>query len=76
MPSLCGSAEAHPSERVAQEVKLSFRDLADSCLLLVDRELQLAHDLAQLLQCLIGFALLAQDHKIIGHSRCHQFVTR
>ena len=27
---------------------------------------QPAHDLAQLLQCLIGFALLAQDHKIVG----------
>ena len=36
------------------------------CLLLVDRELQLAHDLAQLLQCLVGIVLLAQDHKIIG----------
>src|SRR5882757_5883555 len=43
-----------------------FRDLADSCLLLVDRELQLAHDHAQLLQRLVGFALLAQDHEIVG----------
>src|SRR5450631_1612363 len=34
----------------------------------VDRALQLTHDLAQLLQCLIGFAILAQDHKIIGIS--------
>src|ERR1022692_1554651 len=53
-------------ERVAQKVELSFRHFADSCLLLVDRELQLAHDLAQLLQCLIGFAFPAQDHEIVG----------
>src|SRR6267143_1735150 len=63
---LAGSRRIHSSERVAQKVELSFRDLADSCLLLVDRELQLAHDLAQLLQCLIGIAFLAQDHKIVG----------
>src|SRR3977135_3139565 len=63
---LAGSSRIHSSERVAQQVALSFRDLADSCLLLVDRELQLAHDLAQLLQCLIGIAFLAQDHKIVG----------
>ena len=31
-------------------------NLADSCLLLVDRQLQLAHDLAQLLQCLGSIA--------------------
>src|SRR5712672_842223 len=53
---LAGSRRIQSSERVAQEVELSFRDLADSCLLLVDRELQLSHDLAQLLQCLIGIA--------------------
>src|SRR5246127_2781722 len=66
---LAGSRRIHSSERVAQEVELSFRDLADSCLLLVDRELQLAHDLAQLLQRLIGFAFPAQDHEIVrvGH---------
>src|SRR5258707_2226807 len=63
---LAGSLRIHSSERVAQEVELSFRDPADSCLLLVDRELQLAHDLAQLLQCLVGITLLAQDHKIVG----------
>src|ERR1700732_425901 len=63
---LTGSRRIHSSERVAQEVELSFRNLADSCLLLADRELQLAHDLAQLLQCLVGFALLAQDHEIVG----------
>jgi hypothetical protein len=51
---------------IAQEVELSLRDLTDSCLLLVDRELQLAHDLAQLLQRLIGFAPPAQDHEIVG----------
>src|SRR2546425_213768 len=43
-----------------------FRDLADSCLLLVDRELQASHDLAQSLQGLSGLALPAQDHEIIG----------
>src|SRR5271163_47592 len=63
---LSGSRRIHPPKRVAQEVELAFRHLADSCLLLVDRQLQLAHDLAQLLQCLVGIALLAQDHKIIG----------
>src|SRR6266481_2402947 len=63
---LTGSRRIHSSERVAQEVELPFRDLADSCLLLVDRELQLSHDLAQLLQCLIGIAFLAQDHEIVG----------
>src|SRR5215208_4210357 len=49
-----------------QEVELPFRYLADSCLLLVDRELQLAHDLAQPLQRLFGIALLAQDHEVVG----------
>ena len=48
------------------EVELAIRHLADPCLLLVHRELQLAHNLAQLLQCLIGVAFLAQDHKIVG----------
>ena len=52
-----------------QEVELPFRDLADSCLLFVDRELELAHDLAQLLQRLFGFASPAQDHEVVrvGH---------
>ena len=58
-------------ERVAQKVELPFRDPANSCLLLVDRELQLAHDLAQLLQCLIGIALLAQDHKVSSAGEFH-----
>src|SRR5450759_2433065 len=56
----------HSSERVAQEVELSFRHLADACLLFVDREPQLTHDLAQSLQRLFGSARLAQDHEIIG----------
>ena len=56
----------HSSERVAQKVELFFRYLTDACLLIVDRELQLAHDLAQLLQRLIGFAFLAQDNEIVG----------
>ena len=33
---------------------------------LVDRKLQLAHDLAQLLQRHIGVAFPAQDHEIVG----------
>ena len=41
-------------------------DLADSCLLLVHREPQLAHDLAQSLQRPLGVALPAQDHEIIS----------
>src|SRR5664280_679128 len=63
---LSGSRRIHPPKRVAQEVELPFRYLADSCLLIVDRELQLAHDLAQSLQRLLGFALPAQDHEIVG----------
>src|ERR1700738_1250820 len=59
----------HPPKRIPQEVQLPFRDLADSCLLFVDRELELAHDLAQLLQRLFGFASPAQDHEVVrvGH---------
>src|SRR6266436_1319327 len=63
---LAGSRRIHSPERVPQEVELSFRDLTDSCLLLVDRELQLSHDLAQSLQLLFGIAFLAQDHEIVG----------
>ena len=66
---LAGSRRIHPSERVSQEVERPFRDLADSCFLLVHRQLQLAHDLAQSLQGLFGPAPPAQDHKIVrvGH---------
>src|SRR5271154_3996773 len=63
---LSGSRRIHPPKRVAQEVELPFRYLAGSSLLLVDRELQLAHDLAQSLQGLFGFALSAQDHEVVG----------
>src|SRR5215470_9734723 len=63
---LAGSRRIHPSERVAQKIELSFRDLTDSCLLLVDRQLQLSHDLAQLLQGLFGFAFPTQDHEVVG----------
>src|SRR5260221_9384952 len=63
---LAGSRRIHSSERVTQKIELSFRNLADSCLLLVDRELQLAHDLAQLLQGFFGFASPAQDHEVVG----------
>jgi hypothetical protein len=50
----------------AQEVELAFRDLADACLLLVHRQLQLAHDLAQVMQRRFGIAPPAQDHEVIG----------
>src|SRR5258708_4987538 len=63
---LTGSRRIHPPERVPQEVKLPFRDLADSCLLLVDRELQSSHDLAQSLQRRFGLAPPAQDHEVVG----------
>src|SRR5215510_12928737 len=56
---LAGSRRIHSPERVAQEAELPLRYLADACLLLVDRELQLSHDLAQSLQGLFGFALTA-----------------
>src|SRR5271157_4381305 len=55
-----------PPKRIPQEVKLLFRYLADACLLLVDRELELTHDLAQSSQGLFGFALSAQDHEVVG----------
>src|SRR5208283_4371603 len=48
-----------------QEVELPFRDPADSCLLLVHRQLQLTHDLAQVMQRRFGAALPAQDHEVI-----------
>src|SRR6202521_4758128 len=66
---LSGSRRVHPPKRVPQEVELPFRYLADSCLLIVDRELQLTHDLAQSLQGLFGFAPPAQDHESVsvGH---------
>src|SRR5258708_751748 len=64
--SLARARRIYPPKRVPQEIELPFRDLADSCLLLVDRELQLAHDLAQSLPGLLGLALPAQDHEIVG----------
>ena len=42
-----------------------FRDLTDTCLLLVHRQLQLAHDLAHALQ---GFFGLARLHRITRSS--------
>src|SRR5271165_4627903 len=50
---------------VSQEVELSFRHFADPCLLLIHRELQLAHDLPQSLQSRFGFAPSAQDHEVV-----------
>ena len=56
----------HPPERVTQEVERPFRNLADSCLLLVDRQLQFAHELAHAGQRLFGLTPPAQDHEIVG----------
>src|SRR5215471_6491300 len=55
----------HPSERIPQEVKLPIRNPADPCLLVVHRQLQLAHDRAEMVQRRFGAAPSAQDHKII-----------
>ena len=63
---LAGPRRKHSPERVSQEVELAFRHFADPCLLLVHRQLQLAHDLAQALQRRFGFAPSAHDHEIVG----------
>src|SRR5579863_8789682 len=55
----------HPPERVPQEVERPFRDCADSCLLLVDRQLQPPHEFAHADPRLLGVAPSAQDHEII-----------
>src|ERR1700745_4308735 len=64
--SLAGSRRIHPSERVPQEVELPFRNLADPCLVLVHRQLQFAHDLAQVVQRCFSVAPSAQYHEISG----------
>src|ERR1700745_492303 len=56
---LSGFRRIHQPDRGAPEVELFFRHPADSCLFLVDRQLQLSHDLAQSRQGLFGFALPA-----------------
>jgi hypothetical protein len=53
---LAGPRRKHSPERVSQKVELSFRHSADARLLLVHRQLQLAHDLPQSLQGRFGFA--------------------
>jgi hypothetical protein len=45
----------------SREVNLTMR-----CLLLVHRQLQLAHDLAQVVQRRFGVAPPAQDHEVVG----------
>src|SRR6476469_8678471 len=52
--------------RCSPESQTLLRYVTDACLLLVDRELQLIHDLAQSLQSIFGFAFPAQDHEIVG----------
>src|SRR5215831_9118874 len=49
-----------------QEVELPFRNLADACLFRVDRQLQVAHELAHPMQCFSSLASSAQDHEIVG----------
>jgi hypothetical protein len=44
--ALQAQGQATQGRDLTQEVELLFRNLAHSCLLLVDRELQLSHDLA------------------------------
>src|SRR5215471_17871000 len=61
-----GLRPIQPPKRITQEVELLFRYLADSCLLLVDRESQLPHELAQSVQSLFGLALPTQNHEIVG----------
>src|SRR5208337_1963451 len=51
---------------VSQKVELSFRHFADARLLLVHRQLQLAHNLPQSLQGFFGLAPSAQDHEVVG----------
>jgi hypothetical protein len=59
----------HPPERIAQEVELTFRNLTDSRLFLVDGQLQLSHELAHAVQSFVCLTPPAQDHEIIrvGH---------
>ena len=64
--SLAGPRRIQSSERVTQEVELAFRDLADPCFVLIHRQPQLAHDLAQVVQRRFGVAASAQDHEVVG----------
>src|SRR5216683_3826865 len=64
-PGLTSRWRVHPPERIAQEVKLPVRNLADPCLLLVHCQLQLAHDRAPVVQRIRRAAPSAQDHKIV-----------
>jgi hypothetical protein len=50
--------------------ELALRHLADSCLLLVDRQLQLAQEFAHPRQSPFGFALPAQDHEVVSIGGC------
>src|SRR6516162_3399506 len=62
---LAGSSRIHPPKRISQEVELPVRNPADPCLLLIHFQLQLAHDLAQMVQCVLRAGPSAQDHKVI-----------
>src|SRR5260370_11773065 len=48
--SMAGFRRIHQPERVPQEVELPCRHLADACIVLVHRQLQLAHDSAQVVR--------------------------
>src|SRR5215813_12463122 len=61
----CPSPESTSARTYSPEVKLTVRNSADPCLLLVHCQLQFAHDLVQVVQRLLSTAPLAQDHKIV-----------
>jgi len=58
--------DALAPRRTVKAVELPFRHLADPCLVLVHRQLQLAHDLAQVVRRRFGVAPPAQDHRVVG----------
>jgi hypothetical protein len=65
-----GPHRVHPPGRVSQEGELALRHLADSCLLLVDRQLQLAQEFAHPRQSPFGFPLPTQDHEVVSIGGC------
>jgi len=64
--SLARTRRIHPPKRVTQEVELSCRDRTNLCLLLVHRQLQLAHDRAHPLQGFFRLTVFAQNHEVIS----------
>ena len=66
--SRCGPGRSSPKTfaRTCIPGNDSLSGTLQMCLLLVHRQLQLAHDLAQALQGRFGLAPSAQDHEIVG----------